>query len=239
VRSPTTFFWLLRRPHQVARPSLRLRRRLRQVARPPSGSVVVRQVARPSSGSVIILIRSPELPPALSSSWPGRQQPPSVSVIAFVKDQDLPPASLSSASGRSTLLRLHRCLRQLGRPSQVFTLGVKASLWGARLMVLPSTSGCLGAIDLRPFLGWHASSGPAKLFAAMQDIWVSLHSICSKSTNLHGFISNDPTHRNFSYAIIDDCRMDLPGPTTSVGTRTDYSVGPWDYPTCAARYLIA
>jgi hypothetical protein len=24
------------------------------------------------------------------------------------------------------------------------------------------------------------------------------------------------------------CRMDLPGPTTSVGTRTDYSVGPWN-----------
>jgi hypothetical protein len=35
------------------------------------------------------------------------------------------------------------------------------------------------------------------------------------------------------------CRMDLPGPTTSVGTRTDYSVGPWDYPTCVARYLLA
>jgi hypothetical protein len=33
--------------------------------------------------------------------------------------------------------------------------------------------------------------------------------------------------------------MDLPGPTTSVGTRTDYSVGPWDYLTCVARYLIA
>jgi hypothetical protein len=33
--------------------------------------------------------------------------------------------------------------------------------------------------------------------------------------------------------------MDFPGPTTSVGTRTDYSVGPWDYPTCAARYLMA
>jgi hypothetical protein len=31
--------------------------------------------------------------------------------------------------------------------------------------------------------------------------------------------------------------MDLPGPTTSVGTRTDYSVGPWDYPTCAAQHL--
>jgi hypothetical protein len=35
------------------------------------------------------------------------------------------------------------------------------------------------------------------------------------------------------------CHMDLPGPTTSVGTRTDYSVGPWDYPTCAARHLLA
>jgi hypothetical protein len=35
------------------------------------------------------------------------------------------------------------------------------------------------------------------------------------------------------------CRMDLPGPTTSVGTRTDYSVGPWDYPACATRHLRA
>jgi hypothetical protein len=35
------------------------------------------------------------------------------------------------------------------------------------------------------------------------------------------------------------CRMDLPGPTTSVGTRTNYSVGPWDYPACATRHLKA
>jgi hypothetical protein len=35
------------------------------------------------------------------------------------------------------------------------------------------------------------------------------------------------------------CRMDLLGPTTSVGTRTDYSVGPWDYPACATRHLKA
>jgi hypothetical protein len=35
------------------------------------------------------------------------------------------------------------------------------------------------------------------------------------------------------------CRMNLPRPTTPVGTRTDYSVGPWDYPTCAARHLMA
>jgi hypothetical protein len=33
--------------------------------------------------------------------------------------------------------------------------------------------------------------------------------------------------------------MDLPGPTTSVGTRTDYSVGPWDYPACSTRHLMA
>jgi hypothetical protein len=35
------------------------------------------------------------------------------------------------------------------------------------------------------------------------------------------------------------CRMDLPGPTTSVGTRTDYSVGPWDYSTWVTRHLMA
>jgi hypothetical protein len=34
------------------------------------------------------------------------------------------------------------------------------------------------------------------------------------------------------------CRMDLPGPTTSVGTRTDYSVGPWGYSACATRHLM-
>jgi hypothetical protein len=35
------------------------------------------------------------------------------------------------------------------------------------------------------------------------------------------------------------CRMDLPGPTTSVCTRTDYLVGPWDYSIWAARHLLA
>jgi hypothetical protein len=33
--------------------------------------------------------------------------------------------------------------------------------------------------------------------------------------------------------------MDLPRPTTSVGTGTDYSVGPWDYSTWATRHLMA
>jgi hypothetical protein len=31
--------------------------------------------------------------------------------------------------------------------------------------------------------------------------------------------------------------MDIPGPTTPVGTRTDYSVGPWDYSSCVARHM--
>jgi hypothetical protein len=33
--------------------------------------------------------------------------------------------------------------------------------------------------------------------------------------------------------------MYLPGPTTSVGTRTDYFMGPWDYWACATRHLMA
>jgi hypothetical protein len=35
------------------------------------------------------------------------------------------------------------------------------------------------------------------------------------------------------------CRMDIPGPTTPIGTKTDYSVGPWDYSTCATQHLMA
>jgi hypothetical protein len=34
------------------------------------------------------------------------------------------------------------------------------------------------------------------------------------------------------------CRMNLPGPTTSVGIKTDYSVGPWDYSVCVTRHLM-
>jgi hypothetical protein len=33
-------------------------------------------------------------------------------------------------------------------------------------------------------------------------------------------------------------RQGLPRPTISVGTRTDYSVGPWYYPTFATRHLM-
>jgi hypothetical protein len=33
--------------------------------------------------------------------------------------------------------------------------------------------------------------------------------------------------------------MDLSGPTTSVGTRIDYSVGSWDYSTWVTRHFMA
>jgi hypothetical protein len=34
------------------------------------------------------------------------------------------------------------------------------------------------------------------------------------------------------------CHTNIPRPTTHVGTRTDYSVGPWNYPTWAAQHLL-
>jgi uncharacterized damage-inducible protein DinB len=33
--------------------------------------------------------------------------------------------------------------------------------------------------------------------------------------------------------------MDLPRPTTSMGTRTNYSVRPWDYSAWAEQHLLA
>jgi hypothetical protein len=41
------------------------------------------------------------------------------------------------------------------------------------------------------------------------------------------------------WTCLTRCRMDLLGPTTSMGAGTDYSVGPWDYPACATRHLMA
>jgi hypothetical protein len=52
-----------------------------------------------------------------------------------------------------------------------------------------------------------------------------------------GFVVAVPGGRRLVDPVV--CRMDLPGPTTSVGIRTDYSVGPWDYLACATRHLKA
>jgi hypothetical protein len=42
-----------------------------------------------------------------------------------------------------------------------------------------------------------------------------------------------------TFKASEPCRMGLPGPTVSVGTRTDYSVGPWDYLTWVTWHLMA
>jgi hypothetical protein len=41
------------------------------------------------------------------------------------------------------------------------------------------------------------------------------------------------------FILIRGYPMDLPGSTISVGTRTDYSVGHWDYSARAIRHLMA
>jgi hypothetical protein len=41
------------------------------------------------------------------------------------------------------------------------------------------------------------------------------------------------------YKVLGGLLYVPPWATTSVGTRTDYSVGPWDYQAWAARHLLA
>jgi hypothetical protein len=56
------------------------------------------------------------------------------------------------------------------------------------------------------------------------------------------WFSGEPCWRSISVNqghLLCHCRMDIPGPTTQVGTRTDYPVDPWDYTTCATRHLLA
>jgi hypothetical protein len=43
---------------------------------------------------------------------------------------------------------------------------------------------------------------------------------------MHETGSDQESCANFTLVMQSICRMDLPGPTTSVGTRTNYSVGP-------------
>jgi hypothetical protein len=54
-----------------------------------------------------------------------------------------------------------------------------------------------------------------------------------------GDVDQSRLGRRLLLRLCGRCCMDLPGPTTSVGTRTDYLVGPWDYPACAAWHLMA
>jgi hypothetical protein len=62
-----------------------------------------------------------------------------------------------------------------------------------------NTSGCLGTHVLKPSLGRHASSGSARLCAAMQDIWISLHYTIQINIVSPASLSIDHQHCNFSY----------------------------------------
>jgi hypothetical protein len=56
------------------------------------------------------------------------------------------------------------------------------------------------------------------------------------SSMLRGYLETECLLEELVYGA---CRTDIPEPTTQVGTRTDYLVGPWDYLTWAARHLMA
>jgi dsDNA-binding SOS-regulon protein len=72
------------------------------------------------------------------------------------------------------------------------------------------------------------------LYLAVSTHVVSTAIVVERQEDGHAY----PVQRTV-YFVSEVCRMGLPRPTTSVGARTDYSVGPWDYPTCAARHLMA
>jgi hypothetical protein len=81
---------------------------------------------------------------------------------------------------------------------------MKASLWGALLIGPAKYFWVLGRFYHETFprsacLGWLCQT-----IAAMQDIWMSLHSIRSRFTYFHGFLSNSSGHHNFSYDVIDN-----------------------------------
>jgi hypothetical protein len=97
--------------------------------------------------------------------------------------------------GRCAFVVLPACS---GHPG--FYVGMKASLWGVRLMALPSTSRCF---HFETFLRSACLEWLCQTLVAMQDIWVSLHSIRSKINRFLGSSSTNPGHRNFIYDIID------------------------------------
>jgi hypothetical protein len=82
--------------------------------------------------------------------------------------------------------------------------------------------------------GVHAATSFVDRLQSYVSEWAS-------ATHEHNVVTEHRLHDDDAWVAYLQwyCRMDLPGPTTSVGTRTDYSVGPWDYPACATRHLMA
>jgi hypothetical protein len=128
----------------------------------PSVVIFVRSLDLPATyvvafvrSLIVISFISLDLPTALSLPSSGRSTSLRLHrhlrqlCRRVVGSLDLPSVPSSPSSGRQTSLQLCRHLRQLRRPPYDFTSRMKASQWGARLMALPSTPGCLGAF-LRP-----------------------------------------------------------------------------------------
>jgi hypothetical protein len=105
-------------------------------------------------------------------------------------------------------------------PKNTFPKEVTNLIGFWKSFVCGGNTGGAGVVSSR-FLRWFSLGGKAFFVLGFWWLWDIL------STSLTNFVCPK------------SCRMDLPGPTTSVGTRTDYSVGPWDYPACATRHLMA
>jgi hypothetical protein len=93
----------------------------------------------------------------------------------------------------------------------------------------------------RPSTGPRTTHGPQRQVGAESRFFVQLDGFdqWSHLPGEHGRHPRQPRRHLLWLDAGNICRMDLPGPTTSVGISTDYSVGPWDYLTCATRYLLA
>jgi hypothetical protein len=125
---------------------------------------------------------------------------------------------------------------KLSMASRDFTIDTRWNLM-TNTMSLSSTISSVS----HSYILWRILTRTKKLFARLQvEHWqghVAIPIVMDRQLEVCKARINDINQRTNYLSEI--CRMDLPGPTTSVGTRTDYSVGPWDYLTCVARYPMA
>jgi hypothetical protein len=104
-----------------------------------------------------------------------------------------------------------------------------------------AASSCCAVANLRGSAGVGTSTVGLSRQLGSSTVTVEVHAAtCSFVVAVPGGGRlGDPVVDSQEVSVFCECRMNLPGPTTSVGTRTDYSVGPWDYPACAARHQMA
>jgi hypothetical protein len=85
-----------------------------------------------------------------------------------------------------------------------FYIGSEDLLVGCVSIVPAKYLRMLGRFCFETFLRSACLEWLYQTLAAMQDIWMSLHSICSRSMDFLASSSTDPSHRNYSYDIIGD-----------------------------------